>query len=69
MKLFFVDEHCPHVISYQVIEETPQGFQIIARNASVRMLEIMTTAHPGSVYEMSQADFNRLISNQRGLPA
>ena len=35
MQLFFVDEHCPHVISYQVIEQTPEGtFKIIARNAS-----------------------------------
>ena len=60
MQLFFVDEHCPHIISYQVIELTPEGtFKIIARNASVRMLEIMCAVHPGAVHEMSQAEFFR----------
>ncbi len=57
MELYFIDEHRPYLISYKVVEATANGHKILAHNASARMLEIMRTAHPGCVYEMTEADY------------
>jgi len=70
MELYFIDEHRPYLISYKVVEATADGHKILAHNASVRMLEIMTAAYPGCVHEMSESEYiqqfaSRLIASRQ----